>query len=79
MCPVLITQLKRETAKLDRVQKRMTKMMRGLEDLTYEERWKKFGLFSVKKRCLQRNLITVFQDFIVSHRENWCSLHKDTH
>lgn len=70
LCPVLITQLRRETEKLGKVPQRATKMMRCLEDLTYEERWKKFGLFSLEKRCLKAYLITVFQHFIVSYRED---------
>lgn len=29
-----------------------------------------FGLFSIEKRCLTGNLITVFQHFVVSYRED---------
>lgn len=39
-------------------------MLRGLEDLTHEEWWKKLGLFTIEKRCLKGNLITAFQCFI---------------
>ena len=52
---------RKDIIKLERVQKRFTRMLPGLDGLSYKESLDRLGLFSLERRGLRGDLIEVYK------------------
>ena len=75
----MVPATQKSVARLERVQRRATKMIKGLNSLACEERLRELGLFSLGKRRLRGDLVTMFQCLKGGYKEDGDCLFERSH